>query len=193
LFSADYLWTGKTKNKGLGVFARHGIKIEKVPLDIDPLELFLPVQVNGEWPLLATWTKHANSPNFKYIGQLWKLLQNHKSFLRHPQSAVIGDFNSNKRWDEWDRWWNHSDVVRELSEIGLESAYHEYYGEPQGGETRPTLFLNRNIVKAYHIDYGFFGATWSIENVEVGKAEQWLEVSDHMPVIFTLKNHLAIS
>ena len=186
-FSSNHLWAGPTKNKGLGVFAKTGVKFEAVAMELEPLELFLPVRVNDDWPLLAAWTRQANSPNFRYIGQLWKLLQGDKSFLAHTGAAVIGDLNSNKRWDEWDRWWNHSDVVRELGELGLQSAYHQYFQEPQGEETRPTLFLQRNREKAYHIDYGFFGPGWSVQEVQVGQPENWLEISDHMPVIFKLK------
>lgn len=186
-FAKNYLWVGPTKNKGLGVFAKPGLRLEAVQMELEPLELFLPVRVNGDWPLLATWTRQANSPNFRYIGQLWKLLQRDKSFLQHPSAALIGDLNSNKRWDEWDRWWNHSDVVRELQELGLESAYHQFFQEPQGEETRPTLFLQRNLAKAYHIDYGFFGPAWRVKHVEVGQSENWLSISDHMPVVFKLE------
>lgn len=156
-FAQNYLWLGPTKNKGLGVFARKGIQLSKVGLELEPLELFLPVLVNGQWPLLACWTRQANSPTFRYIGQLWKLLQKERSFLASDTAMLIGDLNSNARWDEWDRWWNHSDVVRELEALGLSSAYHRHFSELQGEESKPTLFLQRKIEKPYHIDYGFFG------------------------------------
>lgn len=156
-FAQNYLWLGPTKNKGLGVFARRGIQLSKVKLELEPLELFLPLLVNGQWPLLACWTRQANSPTFRYIGQLWKLLQKERSFLAPDTAMLIGDLNSNTRWDEWDRWWNHSDVVRELQALGLSSAYHRHFSELQGEESKPTLFLQRKIEKPYHIDYGFFG------------------------------------
>lgn len=170
-FSQNYLWLGPTKNKGLGVFARKGIHLSKVGLGLEPLELFLPVLVNGQWPLLACWTRQANSPTFRYIGQLWKLLQKERSFLASDTAMLIGDLNSNARWDEWDRWWNHSYVVRELQALGLSSAYHRHFSELQGEESKPTLFLQRKIEKSYHIDYGFFGPKWEVNNVEVGEPE----------------------
>lgn len=185
-YAANHLWHGHNKSKGIGVFAKKEFKLESVELPLEPLELFLPCVINGEIPLLATWTKQANSPNFAYIGQLWKFLQKHKSFLRHPSSMVIGDLNSNKRWDEWDRWWNHTDVVSELSEIGLESAYHSFFSEVQGAELKPTLFLHRDRDKPYHIDYGFFGNVWEIEHVQVGDPDNWLAHSDHMPLMFNV-------
>lgn len=185
-FAQNYLWLGPTKNKGLGVFARRGILLSKVGLELEPLELFLPVLVNGQWPLLACWTRQANSPTFRYIGQLWKLLQKERSFLASETAMLIGDLNSNSRWDEWDRWWNHSDVVRELEGLGLSSAYHRHFSELQGEESKPTLFLQRKIEKPYHIDYGFFGPKWEINNVDVGEPVDWLEYSDHMPLSFSI-------
>ena len=97
---------------------------------------------------------------------------------------VLGDFNSNVRWDEWDRWWNHTDVVRELSVLGLESIYHHYNSEPQGKETQPTFFMNRSRARPYHIDYAF-GSAELIKRatISVGNPEQWLEFSDHMPIV----------
>lgn len=186
-WGTNHLWTGANKNKGLGVFAASELPLQAVPMDLAPLELFLPCIVGGDWPLLATWTKQANSPNFGYIGQLWKFLQAHKSFLANPRAMLIGDLNSNTIWDEWDRWWNHSDVVRELSELGLESCYHRHFSETQGKETQPTFFLHRNPLKPYHIDYGFTGPQWAVQQVEVGAAADWLAESDHLPVVFDLE------
>lgn len=186
-FAENYLWVGPTKNKGIGVFARQGIQLQKVELDLGSLELFLPVLINDQSPLLACWTRQANSPTFCYIGQPWKFLQTHGGFLDHDAAMLIGDLNSNAKWDVWDRWWNHSDVVRELKLLGLIGAYHRHFSELQGDETRPTLFLQKNLAKAYHIDYGFFGPAWRVKNVEVGQSENWLSISDHMPIVFKLK------
>jgi exonuclease III len=55
---ANHLWTGTNKNKGIGIFATSERTLQAVPLDLAPLELFLPCLVDGAWPLLATWTKH---------------------------------------------------------------------------------------------------------------------------------------
>ncbi len=184
---ANHLWTGTNKNKGLGVFASGELTLQAVPMDLAPLELFLPCIVNNDWPLLATWTKQANSPNFRYIGQLWKFLQAHKDFLRHPRAMLVGDLNSNVIWDEWDRWWNHSDVVRELSELGLQSCYHRHFLEVQGKETLPTFFLHRHVEKPYHIDYGFASLRWAVKSVEVGAISDWLAESDHLPMVFDLE------
>ena len=100
---------------------------------------------------------------------------------------IAGDLNSNVRWDKWDRWWNHSDVVRELSEIGMESVYHRSRGIPQGEEPEPTFYLQRNLAKPYHIDYVFAPLQWlDACSAWVGDAEKWLQWSDHMPLLVRL-------
>ena len=178
------LWVGKNKNKGIGVFSRNGHKLEKLDLDDDGHQsLLTPCLINGSLNLIAVSTKHANSPNFRYIGQFWKYLQLHKESITKLQPIICGDFNSNSIWDEWDRWWNHTDVVRELQEIGIESLYHYANDEEQGKESSPTLYLHRKIEKPYHIDYAFLpGELLRGSKIIVGRQEQWLEFSDHMPI-----------
>lgn len=124
---------------------------------------------------------------FRYVGQLWKYLQIHKNQLRRDKTILLGDLNSNRIWDQPDRWWNHSDVVEELGEIGLHSVYHGQTNDPQGQEMTPTFFLQRNLNKAYHIDYAFASSDLiSACKVEVGNSDDWLNVSDHMPVTLSI-------
>ncbi|MEE1885310.1 endonuclease/exonuclease/phosphatase family protein [Pedobacter flavus] len=190
-WAENYLWTGDTKNKGLGVFAKPEIKLEKLDWTNNfnnyTVKHFLPCKVNNEFDLLAIWTHRNNSPNFGYIGQLWKYLQINKDKLKG--ALIIGDFNSNAIWDEWDRWWNHSDVVKELKEIGIESIYHKLTGEQHGKESIPTLYFQRKIARPYHIDY-IFGPEKLIEltkKFEIGPAEKWLNLSDHMPIFYEIE------
>ena len=188
-WAGNYLWSGKTKNKGIGIFARTNTNLNALKWDDNGLQSFLPCKVDNLITLLAVWTKHAGSPNFRYIGQLWKYIQLHKMKMRKSNFVLCGDLNSNVCWDEWDRWWNHSDVVRELKEIGISSIYHRYYKEEQGNETKATLYHQRNLLKPYHVDYVFakedlFDRT---ENeIIIGHPDQWLKFSDHMPIIFTI-------
>jgi endonuclease/exonuclease/phosphatase family metal-dependent hydrolase len=130
------------------------------------------------------WTKQANSTTYRYIGQLWKYLQLHKRALSESPCVICGDFNSNSIWDSWDRWWNHSDFVKELHELGLESVYHSVHGEEQGRETQKTFYLQKNIDKKYHIDYMFSepGMIVRTTSFKVHDFTDWKELSDHVPI-----------
>ena len=186
-WAGNHLWKGDNKNKGLGVFAKNKTNLELIDwcniYKNHEVKHFLPCLVNSDFQLLSIWTSQNNSPNFGYIGQLWKYLEINKS--KFKKIILAGDFNSNTIWDEWDRWWNHSDVVSDLSKIEINSLYHRYFNEEQGKETKPTFFLQRNRAKPYHIDYIF--ASKEIENnmtnFEIATIDKWLNYSDHLPVI----------
>ncbi len=186
-WAVNHIWIGDNKNKGLAVFAKPEIRLERLEWTNQfrdhLVKHFLPCKINEEFNLLAVWTHRNNSPNFGYIGQLWKYIQINKDKLN--DSIIVGDFNSNTIWDEWDRWWNHSDVVNELEQLGIESFYHKFKREPQGKETKATLYFQRKLTRPYHIDY-IFGSQKFINriiNIEVGQFDNWIVFSDHMPII----------
>ncbi|MBT4220084.1 MAG: endonuclease/exonuclease/phosphatase family protein, partial [Rhodospirillaceae bacterium] len=185
-WAKNFLWTGANKNKGLGIFARPEITLTPLPWASDDLELFLPCRINNEFNLVGVWTKYADSATYQYIGQFWKYLQKHKESFTKSELMIIGDFNSNQCWDLPDRNWNHSDVVRELSEINIESLYHLGTGEKQGAEDSPTFYMQRNLEKPYHIDYFFVSSLFHSKefSLEVLDHSFWLKHSDHVPVVF---------
>ena len=182
-WATNHLWVGNNKHKGLGVFARPHITLSTLSWQHENARLFLPCHANKAFNLLAVWTK--NAPDYPYIGQLWHYLQQHKNALYTLPTIICGDLNSNTCWDQSGRVWNHSNVVRELEEIGLYSAYHLLQNEAQGRESKPTLYMQRNLEKPYHIDYIFMPKSLleNGSNITIGEPIAWLEHSDHMPVI----------
>lgn len=186
-WAVNYLWTGDNKNKGLGIFAKNNIVLKRLDWpctyqDHD-VKYFLPCSINERFNLLAVWAHQNNSPNFGYIGQFWKYLQLNKQNLAN--SLILGDFNSNAIWDQWDRWWNHSDVVKELNTLGFRSLYHHFTGEVQGKENQPTFYHHKKLTRPYHIDY-LFGShlfTETLRGLSIGSSQHWLFLSDHMPII----------
>ena len=117
---------------------------------------------------------------------MWKYLQIHKSKL--GKSIIAGDFNSNSVWDKRDRLWNHSDVVKELAELGIESVYHRFMDEMHGKESQPTFFLQKNCNKPYHIDYIFTSTEFAdfLASMTIGAIDEWLALSDHLPVFLSI-------
>lgn len=206
-WAGDYLWVGTNKNKGIGVFPKNGNRItllqwhgnftikglsethSSVHWSTTDLKLFLPFSVNDSLKVLAVWTKGSDSEAFGYVGQLWKYLQIHGKDLSGPSTMIIGDLNSNAIWDKEDRWWSHTGVVVELSNLGIHSLYHRMNNEEQGQESEPTFFLQRNLGKPYHIDYAFASIDLATDcSIVVGKSSDWLHLSDHMPLIVTVRS-----
>jgi hypothetical protein len=97
-WAGRHLWAGKNKSKGIGIFVRPDIQLERADIDLAELELFLPCRING-LPLLAAWTQNVATHSLPYIGQLWRFLQSNRPFLIDPLAMVIGDLNSNAQWD----------------------------------------------------------------------------------------------
>ena len=179
---SNFLWIGENKNKGLGIFAKDRIKLEALKWESNGFNHFLPCIVNNEFNLLAVWCHGANSSTFRYIGQLWKYLEINKSLLAN--CIIAGDFNSNAIWDKPERSWNHSDVLKELSELNIESQYHKFNKEEQGKESVPTFYLQKNKAKPYHIDYIFVSKFFheQFNFLTIGKFDDWIKLSDHTPL-----------
>jgi exonuclease III len=187
-FSKGHLWTGDNKNKGLGVFVRNGVSIEKTELDQTWNELnlkwFLPFQTENKQKMLAVWSHRGESDEYRYIGQFWCFLQKHKENMRN--TVIAGDFNSNTIWDYKRSECTHSNCVKDLKAIGIESLHHVIEGVAQGEETKHTFFLYKNKEKKYHIDY-FFVPTNLLKQTKEFRIEsfnEWMMFSDHVPLIW---------
>ena len=50
-------------------------------------------------------------------------------------------------------------------------------------ETKPISYQSRRLDKPYHIDY-VYAAKESVIALQIGGADKWLELSDHMPLTF---------
>ena len=201
-WAGSYLWKGTSQHKGIGIFPKKGNTVSALgwcgsfslagavgacpasSWTTKELELFLPFKLNDQITMLGVWTKGDDNRVFSYIGQVWKYLCIHHSDVSDLSTMVLGDFNSNAIWDKPDRWWNHSDVVTKLAAAGLKSLYHEQHISKHGKESHPTLFLQRNRTKQYHVDYAFVSKDLLPKSrLTIGLAEDWLLCSDHVPLV----------
>lgn len=204
-WAGDYLWSGSNKNKGIGVFAREGnivaslswkrkFRLPGAPKTsisaawhTDDLKEFLSFRINDQFNAVAVWTKQSKGGTFGYAGQLWKYLQTHRRDITKDDCLILGDLNSNVRWDRTDRWWNHSDNVQILDSLGLTSLYHRQHNIQQGEEREPTFFLQRNLSKPYHIDYAFASEKLHLNaTIQIASSDKWLQKSDHLPLVIEL-------
>ena len=105
-----------------------------------------------------------------------------------PFTIIAGDLNSNKKWDEDYGIKSHTIAVERMLKLGLESAYHEFFGCSQGAERHPTFWLTKNKDRHYHTDYVFLSRSLlsKRKKVEVGSCDEWLSFSDHAPLLVEL-------
>jgi endonuclease/exonuclease/phosphatase family metal-dependent hydrolase len=126
-----------------------------------------------------------NDGENRYVRGIHRAIELCGDLFSSGPNLMLGDFNSNTFWDEDnppDR--NHSALVKKLGDLGLVSAYHAYFQEEQGSETRPTYFQYRHRHRPYHIDYCFVPQAWAprIASVTLGRHFKWRRWSDHMPL-----------
>ena len=182
---SDKIWIGDNQHKGLAVFTFGGLRITE--LDHNPLPRYvLPVIVYGdnyEMTLLAVWAQKPERHDC-YTEQVWNAIHIYKDLLHKSNLIIAGDFNSNSIWDKPKRIYNHSNLVSSLASHDIHSAYHQFHQQEQGKEQESTLFMHRKIDRPYHIDYFFTSRdlTDTTSNVEIGRYNDWIHLSDHMPL-----------
>jgi endonuclease/exonuclease/phosphatase family metal-dependent hydrolase len=180
-------WVGSNKHKGLAVLGFAGHKYELDRSYTEEWPWFLPVRVDDvPLHLLGLWAC-VKDQRLRYVRVMHHAIEHYAEFLTRPQVIVIGDFNSNSRWDARYRERSHSRLVEKLGKLGLVSAYHALRGEEQGQEVTPTQFMYRDLTKSYHLDYAFVSQDLSRScDLMVGSPSEWLSKSDHMPLILTV-------
>jgi exodeoxyribonuclease-3 len=188
------LWFGDNEKKGLGIFSYNTFEIEPYQGYDPSFRYVVPICVKGtaEFNLLAVWAMNdAKDVRKRYIGQIWLALNYYKELLDRPL-IIIGDFNWNTIWDinpDYPLCGTLTDVIRVLESKKIHRAYHTFFGEEFGKESRPTLYMHHDKEKPYHVDYCFASEDFELDNVEVGEYQDWIKSSDHMPLIVSLRTN----
>lgn len=186
------LWHGSNPHKGLGVFAYGPYQLHLLENHQPNFKNILPIAVTGgcfDFILLAVWANNPEDKDGPYITQLWKALAYYEELL-HQEIIIMGDFNSNTIWDKPKRVGNHSEVVSVLEQKGIQSVYHTFHQQTQGQEQEATFYLYRHLDKPYHLDYCFASKrfTQQVTSIKVGKPQDWLPYSDHVPLFISFKD-----
>jgi exonuclease III len=186
----DTCWWGENKYKGLGVLAAKPNVLEHCGTGRAPRQKWIaPVWVRGprDFLLLSVWACPVGGVReHNYVGQIFDAIVRHPRWFDESIPTVIcGDFNSNTIFDFGRKKKTHSSVVHLLAERGLASAYHEFFAESHGAESRPTYYFWHRKERSFHIDYIFVPRNWitNMTGFEVGAYQQWRPASDHMPLV----------
>ena len=100
------------------------------------------------------------------------------------QGIIAGDFNNSVIWDKGTKESNFMNTNSTLQSLGYQSTYHQLTGEGFGAEKSATLYHTKNKNKQYHIDYIYLKGITAL-NLEIGAYEEWIMLSDHMPLSVT--------
>lgn len=190
---SDWEWIGENEHKGLGVFSRNGITIESANIEESTCRYVLPVTLDDERSLLAVWAMNdENEPERRYIGQVYTALQQYSEYV-DSASIVAGDFNWNVIWDDSPKTLlcgNFSDTVEALSQRDLCSTYHSLKECEYGNETDSTFYRHKKYERGYHLDYVFIPREKvdAVTEFAVGTYDEWIEFSDHMPIVVEIED-----
>ena len=182
------IWFGKNKHKGLGVLAKAPWVIREAQALKPRWAAKLVIDGPASLELFPVWACTSKRPAKRYIEHVHFLLDLMEQTPLSPFAIVAGDFNSNSFWDRDFSAQSHSAAVERFRKLGMKSAYHAFFGNPQGAERHPTFWFRKNKRTVYHIDYAFLSRPLlsKLRNVAVGHCHDWLSFSDHAPVLVDL-------
>jgi endonuclease/exonuclease/phosphatase family metal-dependent hydrolase len=189
---------GGNQNKGLGVITANGWNIEEPTATEQRWVASVRIEGPLRVLLVVVWAcRFGEHVEDTYVGQVYRALCANRHWFNGDPVVVMGDFNSNKIWDASRKLSNHSAVVSTLRSQGLISAYHTYFAEEQGSETRPTFYFWRRENRPFHIDYAFVPEQWRphLTSVQVGNYSDWVKrrLSDHCPLIVDVDLRSAVA
>ena len=181
----EFLWAGENEHKGIGILSFNNFHIKIAKNYTTEFKYIIPIKVTGaqKIDLFAIWAMPHKRKANSYVGQIWNALQYYKISNR-KSTILMGDFNSNAQWDKERKIGNHTQVVKLLRQKKIESIYHLQTREIPSQETQPTLYLLKKLDRPYHMDYCFVSTKMIKKTTswEIGKYEDWIGLSDHMPV-----------
>jgi exonuclease III len=187
--SESLLWFGDNPRQGILIAASSPYTLHALPTEPDIPKFVIPIEVRGpeSFTLFAVWSK--GRQKYRYVMGVVRAMEAYRELVEAGPAIVIGDLNSNAIFDKYHpKSLNHSALIRLLDSFGLVSGYHEFFGEAQGAESRPTCYLLWKKERPYHIDYCFLPKAWMarVQEISVGDYDSWKQFSDHRPLSLSL-------
>jgi len=183
-----FFWTGRIENKGLGILLKDQSAHQHSSFNKDLIN-FLPIETDT-MKILGVWAYNHRAVKFgdNVSGNTIDAINHYDDWLSQDSKPSIfgGDFNNSIIWDKSNNENNFVNINKELEKMSFKSSYHSLQGEKFGSEMQPTFFHTKNETKKYHIDYLYF-KFFKVDSVEVGSYFDWIQASDHVPVIANLK------
>lgn len=190
----DAEWVCGNPKIGMALFFKKGWTVRRLENTANDIEWVVPFEVTGpenftpkNFTLIAVWACEVKgNKRDSYVGQIHRALESPHAAWFKPPAVMMGDFNSNARFDKKRHDRNHTAMVAELARRGMESAYHSLNEEEHGSEKIPTFYLHKDMAlkeKRFHFDYIFIPKDWrSRTAITLGTYPEWRECSDHCPV-----------
>jgi len=169
--------------KSIGMFSYTGCRITFEKL-LPGVRLYHAEARSFDLRLMVVWTSPTSVPGRQNYRQLHEALESHVDWLNQGPTVILGDLNMNLSY----KGDGMPTLLERLTPMGFVSAYHHYFDEPFGHETRPTHFHLGKAHKPFHLDYCFLSVDLvpKLTSVNVGTYEDWRGKSDHVPLIVDL-------
>ena len=174
----NYFWTGHLHYKGLGIFAKEEVKLEKLD-DNGEFRHFIAVRVNDEFNLLAVWAMP------KYVEMIHDYFDANED-LFDENLVMCGDLNSSVVFNyHHPKKKNHTLLNEKLESKNLFSVYHGLTHEKQGKEKSMTFYQSRHLNYPFHLDYVYAGQNM-VKEFDILDHWKWISLSDHLPLVFKI-------
>lgn len=178
-FAGDnYFWTGHLHYKGLGIFAKEGVELERLDCNGE-FEHFILVRVNDSFNLLGVWAMPS------YVEMIHDFFDANEDVF-DENLVMCGDFNSSEVFNySHPKAKNHTELNRKLEGKNLFSVYHSATGDGQGEEKSMTYYQSRHLNNAFHMDFVYAGEN-VVKDFNILDHYKWINVSDHLPLVFKI-------
>lgn len=173
----------RSSHKGIAIWVKKACSIVQSTTSLSaPHHVRATVTKYGSFNVIGVWTHQEPT----YPKSLKAVLDAYLDINQMP-TVIMGDFNSHPQFDRSNRGYTHHELVSDLNQLGLVSAYHHFHRCQPGDESHPTYFHQRKHHQPFHLDYCFVPEAWAhnIESVTIPGFDDFSS-SDHRPLIVDL-------